>query len=97
MLWIVIVRAEATRVHYLISALDGRESVLLSEIQRERAELARWQSPTLIRDRLRELRLPALGLPVPAAMDAVPRPAPKTPKAKPKPAAKSGAKAARPR
>lgn len=63
MLTVVILRVEATRAQVRIAALDKAENELHAAIRAEEVELARWRSPILIRDRLRELRRAALGLP----------------------------------
>jgi hypothetical protein len=63
MLAVVVLRTETTRVHTRLAALDKRELELRSQIQAAELELARWRSPTLIRDRMREFRRATLQLP----------------------------------
>lgn len=54
---VVILRAEAARVNYELSRLDQRARVLQQELREKELELARLDSPAVIRAKLAELRL----------------------------------------
>jgi hypothetical protein len=54
---IVILRAETTRVHYEISALDRRDDVLRQELRREQLALQRARNPTALLERVKDMRL----------------------------------------
>ena len=60
MLSAVVLRAESARMHKRLSQLDQTEKKLHAQIAAERLELARWRTPTLIRDKVREFRRAAI-------------------------------------
>lgn len=62
MLCVVTLRAETTRVHSRLALLDRSEQDLREQVRSEELELARWRSPTLIREKLRDFRRATLGL-----------------------------------
>lgn len=66
MLCVVTLQAETARIHSRLAALDRAEQDLREQLRAEELELARWRSPTLIREKLREFRRATLGL-TPAA------------------------------
>ena len=67
MLCVVTLRVETTRVHSRLADLDRTEQDLREQVRAEELELARWRSPTLIREKLREFRRATLGLSQPAS------------------------------
>jgi hypothetical protein len=66
MLGVVMLRAEATRLHYELSQLDSRSEVLWLELREKELELARLRNPALIRARVTEMMVPNLPADPPA-------------------------------
>ena len=63
LLSVVILRAETTRINYEISLLDSRAESLRLELREKELELARFQDPARIRDRLAQNRMDAAAPP----------------------------------
>lgn len=59
MLATVVLRAETTRVHYELSALESEAEALRQSLREEELCLARLKNPVLIRERVKSLRMPA--------------------------------------
>jgi hypothetical protein len=57
MMTVVLLRAEATRLHYELVQLDRRAGVLRQELAEKELEVERLRNPALIRAKLAELRL----------------------------------------
>jgi sensor domain CHASE-containing protein len=57
MMAVVLLRAEATALHYNLSRLDRQAQVLRQELREQELELARLRNPARIRAKLAELRL----------------------------------------
>lgn len=57
MMTIVVLRAEATSLHYELSRYDARVDALNQELHERELELARLKNPARIRARIAELRL----------------------------------------
>lgn len=55
MLTVVVLRAETTRVHYEISALERRDAALRQQVRHEELCLHRARSPAALLRRLREI------------------------------------------
>ncbi len=69
MLAVVILRAETTRLHYLISELDRQEDSLRQELRTEKLALQRARNPAALLEKVSRLRLaePQAEAPRPAA------------------------------
>ncbi|MFQ5805001.1 MAG: hypothetical protein ACE5I3_00975 [Phycisphaerae bacterium] len=57
---VVLLRADATRLHYQFSQLGERAEVLQQELREKELELARLRNPAVMRAKLAELRLPGV-------------------------------------
>jgi hypothetical protein len=57
MLAVVILRAETTRLHYVISEIDRREDALRQELRKEQLALERARNPAALLERVSRLRL----------------------------------------
>jgi hypothetical protein len=57
MLAVVILRAETTRLHYVISDLDRQDDVLRQELRKEELALERARNPATLLERVNRLRL----------------------------------------
>jgi len=57
LLAVVVLRAEAARLHYATAQLERRVEALVQELREKDLELARLRNPALIRARIEELRL----------------------------------------
>lgn len=84
MLAVVALRAETTRVHYLISELDRQEDALRQEQRHEALALERARNPAALLERIKQMRL-AEPRAEPVARPGQPVPPPKPKPAPPKP------------
>jgi hypothetical protein len=53
----VVLRAEATRVHYEIAELDRRDDGLRQEVRKEQLALQRARNPATLLERVKDMKL----------------------------------------
>ena len=56
MLSVVILRAEATRIHHQIALLERQDEILRQQLRWEQAVLQRERRPTALLDRIKDVR-----------------------------------------
>jgi hypothetical protein len=52
LLWIVVLRAETTRLHYEISGYEDRAETYRQRLRQVELELAQYRNPLLLRERV---------------------------------------------